>query len=383
MPRGRDEAARLPLITVALIQVIMNSRHSRWILALAVLFAGVMLACTAVQNVPQILNTPLPSLLEVTPIASSPTSLTPVATPTNCPRGGCANACMAQLGSIAQTSGSSEARPKAAGQGPKGLPATVLVTYPVNGDQLGAPQFTNPAPPNLSALEQDTQSQQKIWSYFAAIIPADQRAELGYYIVATDGRGGMLASVEAFSGSSQAWGLVVDPADAGRPRDLTFTLLHEFGHLLTLNSTQVQPDQAVLQNPSDLQVYGREAASCPRYFASVGCSHSNSYINQFFNLFWTKIYAQWSPINAAKDQSNYLNLLARFYDRHATQFVTPYASTSPEEDMAETWAAFVLSPKPAPDSIAHQKVLFYYSFPELVDLRNRIISNICTYAGSQ
>ena len=51
--------------------------------------------------------------------------------------------------------------------------------------------------------------------------------------------------------------------------------------------------------------------------------------------------------------------------------------------MAETWAYFVLNPKPADDSVAHRKVLFFYGFPELVDLRNQIISNICAFASSQ
>ena len=361
----------------------MHSRQLPWILAVAALFAVLILACAAAQNIPQILSTPLSTFAQPGSPAPAATALVPISTPTNCPRGDCASACMAKLGTIAQTSGSSEARPKAAGQGTKGLPATVLVTYPVSGDQLGAPQFSKQAPPNLSALEHDTQPQQNIWSYFAAIIPADQRSELNYYIVATDGKGGMLASVEAFSGPSQTWALVVDPADASRPRDLTFTLLHEFGHLLTLNSSQVQPDEAVLQNPNDLQTFSREAASCSRYFASVGCSLPNSYINLFFDQFWTKIYAQWSVVNAAKDQGNYLYLLSRFYRNYETQFVTAYASTSPEEDMAETWAAFVLNPKPADDSIAHHKVLFFYGFPELVNLRNRIISNLCAYAGSQ
>ncbi len=361
----------------------MNRRLSLRIAVFAAIFASASLACAAIQGVPPILSTPLGGLGQPTLSASSPASLTPAATGTNCPHGDCANACMAQLSTIAQTSGSSEARPKAAGHGPLGASATVLVTYPLSGDQLGSPQFSDQAPPNLSTLEHDTQTQERIWKYFAAIIPADQRSELAYYIVATDGKGGMLASVEAFSGQSDAWALVVDPADVGRPRDLTFTLLHEFGHLLTLNSSQVRPDQAVLDNPGNLQMYAQEAASCPRYFASVGCSQQNSYIDQFFGLFWTKIYTEWSSVNAAKDQPDYLALLGRFYRGHATQFVTPYASTSPEEDMAETWAAFVLNPKPADDSIAHRKVLFYYGFPELVDLRNRIISNICTYAGSQ
>ncbi len=360
----------------------MNWKTYPWIsfIVAAMLVAG--LACAGEVTFPQIRSTdtiPGPA----TPTAVAGATIIPLPTGTLCPRGDCANACMGKLSSIVQNSGSSEFRPKAAGQGPLGAPAVVLVTYPLNRDQLGAPQYADQVPPDLTALQHDTTVQQRIWDYFAAIIPADMRSELTYYVVSTDGRGGMLASVEQFSGRSNAWALVVDPVDAGKPRDLTFTLLHEFGHLLTLNSTQVKPDQTVLEHPNDLQIYQRQAASCPRYFASGGCSLPNSYINQFYNLFWTRIYGQWSGVNAAKDQPDYLSLLARFYRNHSTQFITPYASTSPEEDMAETWAYFVLNPKPADDTVAHQKVLFYYAFPELVDLRNRIISNLCTYAATQ
>lgn len=364
----------------------MNSRLPRWIAILGAALVGTALACSASVTFPQVLVTTTPAPPQVaSAVALTRPALNPVPIPsaTKCPHGDCAAACVAQLGTIAQTSGSSEARPRGAGLGPRGPQAVVLVTYPVNGNQLGAPKYPDQPLPGLSILQHDTQTQEKIWDYFAAIIPADQRSELIYYIVSTDGRGGMLASVEQFAGQPDAWALVVDPVDAGKPRDLTFTLLHEFGHLLTLNSSQVKPDETVLQNPNDLQVYSQEAASCPRYFASGGCSLPNSYIDQFFNLFWTKIYQDWSAVNAVKDQPNYLSLLGRFYRNHSTQFVTPYASTSPEEDMAETWAAFVLNPMPADDSIAHRKVLFYYSFPELVDLRNRIISNICKYASSQ
>ncbi len=246
----------------------------------------------------------------------------------------------------------------------------------------GPPKIAEHAPAGLSGLQDEADAQQKIWDYFAAIIPAAQRADLIYYIVATDGKGGMLASVEHFSGPSDSWALLIDPADASRPRDLTSTLLHEFGHLLTLNSSQVQPDQTMLEHPDDLQVYEQEAASCKSYFASGGCSLPASYINQFYNAFWAKLFDEWSAVNAARNDSNYLRLLSRFYQSHADEFVTPYAASSPEEDMAESWATFVLTPKPAADSIAHQKLLFFYNFPELVDLRSQIVSNICTYAST-
>lgn len=361
----------------------MKRRIHVWFpLVAGFILLGAGLACAGEITFPQAVSTGTMSGPD-SPTATEGPKISTVPTGTECPSGDCASACLSRLTSIVQNSGSSGSRPKAAGQGPKGAPATVLVTYQVNGNRLGPPKYSGQVPGDLAALQHDTASQRMLWDFFAAIIPLTDRSELMYYVVSTDGKGGMLASVEQFSGRSKAWALVVDPADASKPRDLTFTLLHEFGHLLTLNSTQVTPDQAVLQHPNDLQIYAREAAACPRYFASGGCSLPDSYINQFFDLFWTKIYAEWSSVNAAKDEPSYLPLLTRFYHSHSSQFVTPYASTSPEEDMAETWANFVLNPKPAADSIAHRKVLFYYSFPELVGLRDQISSNLCTYAATQ
>ncbi len=352
-----------------------------WLPLLAAALLGAGLACAGEITFPQVVSTgtiPVPD----SPTATPATKILVLPTGTECPGGDCAEACLSRLGSIVQNSGSSESRPKVAGQGPKGTPATTLVTYTVSGSGLGPPKYSEQVPADLTAVQHDTASQRRIWDFFAAIIPPSDRSELIYYIVSTDGKGGMLASVEQFSGRAKAWALVVDPVDASRPRDLTFTLLHEFGHLLTLNSTQVTPDQAVLDHPNDLQIFAREAASCPRYFASGGCSLPDSYINQFFDLFWTKIYGEWSSVNAAKDGPGYLALLTRFYHSHASQFVTPYSSTSPEEDMAETWAYFVLNPKPPDDSIAHRKVLFYYSFPELVGLRDQITANLCAYSAT-
>jgi hypothetical protein len=237
-------------------------------------------------------------------------------------------------------------------------------------------------PSNLLKVQQDIVPQEKIWNYFAAIIPADQRQELVAYMISTDGEGKMVASVERSSQQPRDWALNVDIADAGQPHDLTFSLLHEFGHLLTLNDSQVTPDPLFLAQPDDLLVYQKEAANCPQFFTD-GCSVSSSYINMFFEQFWPKIYDEWKKVNAGKDQKNYSSLLAKFYANHSTQFNTPYSATSPEEDIAESWAYFVLTPKPANDSIAHRKLLFFYNFPELVDLRNQIIYGICNYVANQ
>jgi hypothetical protein len=63
--------------------------------------------------------------------------------------------------------------------------------------------------------------------------------------------------------------------------------------------------------------------------------------------------------------------------------VTPYAVTSPEEDIAESWAHFIFDKKPTDNSIGEQKLLFFYGYPELVSLRNQIVNNICLYSAGK
>ena len=50
-----------------------------------------------------------------------------------------------------------------------------------------------------------------------------------------------------------------------------------------------------------------------------------------------------------------------FYQKYKDQFVDDYAVTDPNEDIAETWAFFVLSPKPQGDTIADQKIVVFRS----------------------
>ena len=71
------------------------------------------------------------------------------------------------------------------------------------------------------------------------------------------------------------------------------------------------------------------------------------------------------------------NKLRCLYEKYKDQFVTDYAPTSPEEDIAESWSYFVLKPKPGSSTIANRKVLFFYEFPELVALRQQIAHNLC------
>ena len=56
--------------------------------------------------------------------------------------------------------------------------------------------------------------------------------------------------------------------------------------------------------------------------------------------------------------------------------MTEYAATNPSEDFAESFMVFVLKEKPTKSTIADQKILFFYDFPELVEMRDFIRSNL-------
>ena len=104
----------------------------------------------------------------------------------------------------------------------------------------------------------------------------------------------------------------------------------------------------------------------------------DSYLYQFYVLFWEDIHAEWQDINLIEDEDAYYDALDDFYYAYEDRFLTDYAATNPEEDIAESFSFFVLSPRPAGDSIADQKILFFYGFPELVRLRDEIVNAICT-----
>lgn len=252
----------------------------------------------------------------------------------------------------------------------------VLVTFPVQGDELGSPLF-EAVPADLQDEQADLPSQQAIWSFFTQLIPEQNRDFLSEFTILTDGKDNLLAAVAQSSNDPGHWRLEVDIADAQDYENLTFTLIHEFGHLLTLNEDQVYPSMAVFNNPHDPAVRSHEAAMCPNFFPHEGCSGHESYINQFYQGFWTDKYDEWYQVETIQDEYLYYTRLNEFYEKYQDQFVTEYAATNPGEDIAETWAYFVLTPKPQGSTIAEQKVLFFYGYPELVELRQEIINNLC------
>jgi len=236
---------------------------------------------------------------------------------------------------------------------------TILVTYQVNGDEISDPVDANVSN-ELDELQQDAAAQQAIWDYFIHFMPAEQRATIAEFIIFTDGTDNVLAAVDQLSVSPEAWTLEIDIADAGDKAQLTYSLLHEFAHIFTLANTQ----------------FTTGGTACATYQTDQNCTRADSYLNLFYQQFWTEIAPEWETAYAGDS-------IEDFYEQYSDQFVTDYAATDPDEDIAETWLYFIISPQPTGDTIAEQKILFFYDFPEMVSLREQIHQNLCSYLMDQ
>jgi hypothetical protein len=252
-----------------------------------------------------------------------------------------------------------------------------LVTYEVNGDELLHPVLAS-VPRNLVKYQKDFASQKDAWKLFTALIPREQRSLLSQFQIMTDGPGGVLSAVEQTTDDPRRWVLETDIADAPDTKNLAFTLLHEFGHLLTLGPAQVPPDLQVFNDPDSMRVRNGAIAACSNFFPGEGCSLTDSYINVYFERFWKDLYTEWSLIDRMQDGGRKDAKLEAFYQKYRDGFVDSYAVTSPVEDIAETWAYFILKAWPDGDSVVDNKLRFFYEYPELVGLRTHILSNLCT-----
>lgn len=240
---------------------------------------------------------------------------------------------------------------------------TFLVTYTINAGQIGNPIEEN-VPAYLETYQNEHERHKAIWLYFATLFPENTWRDLTSFAIMTDGEDNALAAIERSWDNPEKWQLSVDIVDAADTNELISTLIHEFGHLLTLNVGQVDPYEVEQE--------------CPTYYAGDGCSLPAAYLTDFFNQFWLEIYNEWIDIQAIENDDDYYDALDAFYCQYREQFVTDYAVASPEEDIAESWTLFILAPVPVGVTIAEQKILFFYKYPGLVRLREEILSRLCT-----
>jgi hypothetical protein len=179
-----------------------------------------------------------------------------------------------------------------------------------------------------------------IWEATEAVFPPEQLSRLTQFALIADGPGGNLAMVHRSERHGDGWILSIDPADTRSADALRRTLVHELAHLLTLSRSDIAIDP-------DL-----DPADCADVVTDLGCARPGSVIADFHTAFW-------------RDGAG-----------PAGSHVTPYASTSSAEDLAETFTAVVLRLPLGDGPVVDTKRAWVVTRPELAaaveDLRARL-----------
>jgi len=231
-----------------------------------------------------------------------------------------------------------------------------ITLYSVNGYDITKKTDYKVAD-NLLELQKDNQKHTEIWGLISKVIPNNYITFFNEYIVITGEESGIAGYVVQTTNDLTKWqiGIAIDLAYYGgfnRDGELSYTIIHEFGHVLTLNDTQVNSNKT--EN------------DCQNYFPGEGCAKEGSYINALFQNFWKDIHDEFQNIGDDESEKQ------AFYEKYETRFVTQYASTNPAEDIAESFTHFVIFDKPTGDTYANKKVQLFYNYPELIELRNHI-----------
>ncbi|MFN8410878.1 MAG: hypothetical protein U0Z26_00680 [Anaerolineales bacterium] len=316
-------------------------------------------------------STALPTVASTSPELIATSTPHPAPPPVTCTDDSCLNACLQRI---------NEALPSTSYEPLSGLYAgdnidLNLVYYDVENGQLGEAQ-TLYVPKDFKAFQEDTVAHQNIWTYASGLLPPDKLDWLtGFEIFSSSTYAGWVSPSGQDETDRSHWILGIDYAYAQNPVDLTYTLVHEYGHLITLNTDQI---------PASDYYYGwqQNPGICPQFLAPDGCSTPNSYINLFYQSFWKDIFNQWleevyKPHTDTPDE--FYALVTNFYNKHPDEFVRDYAAKNINEDLAESFMHFVLEPKPTGNGVIKQKIKFFYQFPELVEIRQTMIQSICSY----
>ena len=197
------------------------------------------------------------------------------------------------------------------------------------------------------------------WKELRKIIPDSMLKNFKEFDISTDGKYGVLAFVQNIDEKGKTWKISIDPADMENKIEFANTVIHEYGHYLSLNNTQATYIDEKTDEDSvidDFDLY-REPSMVTK---------KNSYLNQFYNKYW-KDFASDRDINASSQL---------FYFRHSNQFIDTYASTSCAEDFAECFSFYVLPSGEKLTKEQQEKLDFFDQFKEMKEAKTQILSNM-------
>ncbi len=235
-----------------------------------------------------------------------------------------------------------------------------ITLYKVNGTNIQKVKDFDVKGENL-AYQKDIAKHNEIWDLVKKIVPPNQLEKLDQFMIYDGTPSGSAGFVLEIKEDLSSWqmGIAINFAYEGGfnvAGELAYVIIHEFGHILTLNDTQLDASQT----------------NCSTFNPGEGCSKPDAYINELYQNYWADIWGDHQLAWIEGEES-----LAKFYTTYQDRFVTEYAATNPGEDIAEVFATYVTKKDiPTGDTIAEKKILLMHNRSELVDFRNHIRRNL-------
>ena len=208
----------------------------------------------------------------------------------------------------------------------------VLASYPVSGGQAG---ISDP-------------EDRAVWDFLCSILPLEARQKIAEFNLFTDGASNILAYTspvkEGDVTDNTRFSISIDYYDVydenGEKRDwskLTYTILHEYGHVLLEDETQIDLSRGTGTHDPAAFVEG-------------------SFRKNFYDAFWSGL-----GDTGVGD-----------YEANPTRYVSRYGANYFHEDIADTFAVFVLGDVPQGDTVAEEKLRFFWADPDMTALRSAI-----------
>jgi len=193
------------------------------------------------------------------------------------------------------------------------------------------------------------------WDSLAAIAPQSQLGDLTLFGgFAPDGGEAdeTMAFVNVVDVDGNSFQMSINTVEAvADPDELLLTLAHEFTHVFTATPAQLDRTDEAFDD-------------CGTYFNGEGCYLDDSLMLAWVGSFWpADVLAGMDPEIDSLDDAD-----ERCFDDDG--FFGSYAATSPEEDFAEAFSAFVFRLEPSTDGQA-ERLAWIEEQPGLTEFRDR------------
>jgi len=238
----------------------------------------------------------------------------------------------------------------------------------------------------LKKWQFDDDKHHESWNIFTQVVPPQYMSDVVWFTIFTDGLKWLEMDV-FLEQDSQKWSLLFDIQDWYCLGDLDedrvkFTMIHEFGHMLSLGPSEIDVDFELRDlgweedDTFNDVILEKEQACETGIITTFGCTKEDSHIYAFAQKFQVPKYSDSINFHYPIYSNEWAENLGDYYTDHEDEYVTDYATGSTQEDFAETFTFFILSEKPQGNSVLEQKVLFFYDYTELVEIRDYIRNNL-------